>query len=190
MFERVRSLSDESSVRTRRQPSTVRCSSAAICSMVALALAAASGSVGQEGVADRVRALPGQVEVDVLAQEGVGDLQQDAGTVTGLRVRAGGTAVVEIAERLQALGDDRMARYAAQRRDEGDTARVVLERGVVEALGLRQTPLSGTQLSWHKLPSSKPVTEMALTLGHGSRALVGALSRACGTTLAQKLSQD
>ena len=50
-------------------------------------------------------------------------------------VGAGGAAVVEVAQRLQALGDDRVARDAGERGDEGDAARVVLESGVVEALG-------------------------------------------------------
>ena len=54
---------------TTRQPRTVRPSSAAICSMVALASAPRAGSVGQEGVADRVRARPGQLEAGLGAQE-------------------------------------------------------------------------------------------------------------------------
>src|SRR4249919_617916 len=50
MFDLVRSLRLESLVGTRRQPRTVRFSSDAICSMLALALAASSGSVGRKAL--------------------------------------------------------------------------------------------------------------------------------------------
>ena len=66
------------------------------------------GVVGlrQKGDADGVRAGRRQVEAGLGAQERVRDLDQDAGAVPGARVGTRGAAVVEVAQRLQALGDD------------------------------------------------------------------------------------
>ena len=93
------------------------------------------GVAGQERGADGVRPVVGQVEVDDGAQERVGHLQQDPGAVTGVGLGAGGAAVVEVAQRGAGLGHDVVAGLARQRRDEGDTAGVVLVARVVEALG-------------------------------------------------------
>ncbi len=67
------------------------------------------------------------------AEEGVWDLQQDARAVTGVRVRAGGAAMLEVAERLEALLDDGVRRLAPQLGDQRDAARVVFVVRVVEA---------------------------------------------------------
>jgi hypothetical protein len=77
-------------------------------------------------------------EVDDLPEEPVGDLQQDARAVPGVRLRADRTAVLEVSQRLDGLGDDVVARDAGERRDEGHPARVVLVEAVVEPLGRRQ----------------------------------------------------
>ena len=55
-----------------------------------------------------------QVEVDDLAQERVGDLEQDAGAVAGVDLGAGGAAVVEVAQRGERLVDDGAAGDAGQ----------------------------------------------------------------------------
>ena len=91
--------------------------------------------LGQEGRADGVRPGLGQLEVADLAQEGVGDLDQDAGAVTGLGVGTGGAAVVEVAQRLQALFHDVVVGDPAQLGDEGHPAGIVLEGRIVEPLG-------------------------------------------------------
>ena len=43
------------------------------------------------------------------AQQGVGDLGEDARAVAGVRLGAGGAAVVEVVQRGEALRDDRAA---------------------------------------------------------------------------------
>ena len=78
---------------------------------------------------DGVRTRAGQLEVDDRAQEGVRDLHEEAGAVAAVRLGAGGAAVLEVAQRGQALLDDRVARDAGQGRDERDAAGVVLWRG-------------------------------------------------------------
>ena len=57
----------------------------------------------------RTRRAAGQLEVDHLAQERVGDLDQDAGAVAGVRLGAGGAAVVEVAQRGERLDHDVVA---------------------------------------------------------------------------------
>ncbi len=89
----------------------------------------------EEDVSDRVTARPGQVEAGLGPQESVRDLDQDAGAVTGAGIGAGRAAVIEVAQRLQALLDDGVAGLAGQGRDERDATGVVLEPGVVETLG-------------------------------------------------------
>ena len=89
---------------------------------------------GEEAGADGVRVVGWQVEVDDLAQERVGHLHQDSRTVAGVDLRAGGAAVVEVAQCGEGLVDDGAAGYAGKGRHEGHPAGVVLEAGVVEAL--------------------------------------------------------
>ena len=68
---------------------------------------ALAGLARQEGDTDRVGALRRQRERrDLGAQEGVRDLDEDAGAVADLRVRAAGAAVVEVAQGGEALGDE------------------------------------------------------------------------------------
>jgi len=77
----------------------------------------------------------GQVEVDHHPQERVRHLQQHARAVTGGRVGAGGTTMVEVLQRRQALGDDVVAGLAAELGHERDPAGVMFVVRVVEALG-------------------------------------------------------
>ena len=90
------------------------------------------GRLREEGDAGGVAALGGQLEVDDLAEERVGHLQQDAGTVTGVRFGALGTAVLQVQQRGDGLVDDVAAAPAVHVGDHRDTTRVVLIRGVVQ----------------------------------------------------------
>ncbi len=93
--------------------------------------------VGQEGDADRVGADRREFEVDLGAQEGVRDLGEDAGAVTGVRLCAGGAAVLQVAQDGQRLLDDGVVGDAGQRGDESDATGVVLVSRVVQALSSR-----------------------------------------------------
>ena len=83
---------------------------------------------GDEGGADGVGVLARQLEVDDLAEEAVGDLHQDAGAVTGVRLGARRAAVLEVAQGGERLLDDVVAGHARHRGHERDAARVVLVR--------------------------------------------------------------
>ena len=88
----------------------------------------------QEADADGVTA--GRRQLDAggdTAEERVRDLQQDAGAVTRVRVRAGGATMLEVAERLEALLDDGVRRLAPELGDQRDAAGVVFVVRVVEA---------------------------------------------------------
>jgi hypothetical protein len=101
---------------------------------------------GEEGGADGVAPALGQRDAGVGehgAQQRVRHLGEHAGAVTRLRLGAGGTAVLEVAQRRQALLDDAVAGPAGDVDDEGDAARVVLVRGVVQALPRRQAGAGG-----------------------------------------------
>ena len=64
----------------------------------------------------------------------MGDLGEDAGSVTDQRVRSGCTAMLEVAQRRHGVVDDVVPCAAAHGRNERDTARIVLELGVVQPL--------------------------------------------------------
>ena len=78
-----------------------------MASMRAAVLSAASVSSGQEREADAVGAGGRQGEVDDGAEEAVGDLEEDAGAVAGVDLGARRAAVVEVAEGVERVGDDR-----------------------------------------------------------------------------------
>ena len=86
----------------------------------------------QEREADAVGARGRQREVDHGPQEPVGDLEQDPGAVAGVDLGARRAPVVEVAERVEGVGDDRAAGHALDVADERDPAGVVLEARVVE----------------------------------------------------------
>ena len=71
-----------------------------------------------------------------LAEQCVGDLDQDAGTVAEQRIGPDRAAMVEVVKDFQGLGDDRMAFLPADMSNEAHSARVMLMLTVVQALGL------------------------------------------------------
>ena len=85
---------------------------------------------------DRREGDPGAREL--LAEELVGDLDQDAGAVGELRVVPDRTPVGQVLEDQQALLDQLVALPALDVRDEADAAGVVFVRRVVETLGGRE----------------------------------------------------
>ncbi len=93
---------------------------------------------GEEGDARRVAAVGRQVELDNLAEEPVGDLHEDPGAVARVDLGAGRAPVLEVAERAEPELDDLVALAALDIDHERHTAGIVLESGVVEALGLRE----------------------------------------------------
>jgi hypothetical protein len=68
----------------------------------------------------------------LLAQHGVGDLDQHAGPVAHQRIRADGAAMIEVLQDQQTLLDDGMTLLAADVRDEADAARVVFKFGSIQ----------------------------------------------------------
>ena len=78
------------------------------------------------------------------------------GAVTGVDLGAGGTAVVEVAQRGEGLGDDVVAGLAGQRGDERDAAGVVLVARVVEPLGRRERVQSGILLVVSRRLAGRP----------------------------------
>ena len=132
------SPSTDESTGTSRQPRRL-CPSAAITSANASSHSLARGIVlGQEHHSDAVAAGRRQLEAErraLLAEQPVGDLDEDAGPVAGERVRPYRTAMGDVAKELHPLAHDVVARPVADVHDEADAARVVLKGGVVESLG-------------------------------------------------------
>jgi hypothetical protein len=76
-------------------------------------------------------------------EEGVRDLEQDAGAVACIFLAATRAAVIQIFQDRQRLLDDLAGFIALDIDDEADAARVVLESGIIEAL------LGRTPCLWH-----------------------------------------
>ena len=95
------------------------------------------GAFAAEEHGDAVGSGGGEVG-EGLAEEGVGDAQEQAGAIAGVGVVAGGAAVHEALEDGQAGFDDVVRGFARQARDEADAAGVVFVGGVVEAGGGRE----------------------------------------------------
>jgi hypothetical protein len=68
-----------------------------------------------------------------VADELVGDLDQDAGAVAGARVRSLGSTVLEVVESRERPLDHLVDRHVVEPRHAGDAAGVMLRGGVVEA---------------------------------------------------------
>ena len=97
-----------------------------------------------EHMADAVMAGLGQSDAErraCLAQEFMRDLHEDAGAVARERVGAGGAAMGQVFENLQAVLDDLAAWPAFEIGDETDAASIVLVLRIVESLrGRRRRP--------------------------------------------------
>lgn len=105
----------------------------------ALELDGAAGLAGEKANTDAVGARRGQRLYDLGAEERIGDAEQQARPVATVRVSALGTAVLEIRQRRQRAHDRFVTRDAVEAGDEGDAARVVLVRRIVEPERLAQT---------------------------------------------------
>ncbi len=101
-----------------------------------LELCAMRRVVRQEADTDAVPAGRGQLESDDAAEEGVGELREDARAVARAHVGALGAAMLEVGERFQRALDDLVRRRVVEASDHRDAACVVLEPRVVEAVGL------------------------------------------------------
>ncbi|BDZ50641.1 hypothetical protein GCM10025867_28820 [Frondihabitans sucicola] len=88
----------------------------------------------QEADADGVVARGGQLELDDLAEEGVGHLHEDARAVSGAGVGADRASVLEVAEGTERGIDDVVTGGAAESGDHGEATGVFLLVGVVETL--------------------------------------------------------
>ena len=96
--------------------------------------------LGQEHHPHAVVTGGGKVDAEprtFLAEQPVGDLDEDPGAVSGERVRAYRAPVADVAKKPHPLAHDVVARPVADVHDETDAARIVLVRGVVESLGRR-----------------------------------------------------
>ena len=72
-----------------------------------------------------------------LAQELMGDLDQEPRAVAGVVLAATGTAVIQIHQRPQSIANQLMRLSPFQIDDESHTATVVLETRIIETLGRR-----------------------------------------------------
>ena len=137
-----------------------------------LGLGGRVGLGGQERVADGVGPHPRQLEVHFGPQQLVGNLQQDAGAITSLRIGAGGSPVIEVPQGMQAVRDDFVAGDPAQRGHEGDTAGVVLECRVVEPLGRMRKRTPNRRNSHSVTPVVRPVGRQRVrTTGAGGNGI-------------------
>ena len=93
--------------------------------------------VGQERRADRVFTPWRKGELTNRPEEPVGHLEQHAGAVTGVGFAAGSAAMIEITQSREGMIDDLVARLTAQGRYECDTAGIVLEPWIVQAVRRR-----------------------------------------------------
>ncbi len=85
-----------------------------------------------------VRCRVRQIEVDDLAQQFDGQLDQDAGTVTAIRLGARRAAMLEVFQGRQSVGNDGVRPAALDVGDHGDAARVRLVLRVVQTLRIWQ----------------------------------------------------
>ena len=88
---------------------------------------------GHEDQARAVGARQRQQEVHGLAEKLVRHLDEDAGTVPGIRVGTSRAAMFEIDEEVEGLADYRVRTNAFDVRDKADAAGVVLVGGAIQA---------------------------------------------------------
>ena len=91
----------------------------------------------------------------LVTQEAVGDLHQHAAAVASLGVRADRTAMIEVQEDFETLGDNVMRLAIVQVGHEADAARILLIGGIVEAMGGRQRVIVMGGGLRHRLNSGK-----------------------------------
>src|SRR5262249_5328116 len=85
--------------------------------------------------------------LELAAEERVGDLDEDAGTVAGQRIASAGTPVGEIAHHRERLLDDLVRALALHVHDEPDAAGVAFGAGIEEPRGLADRPHGSSLLS-------------------------------------------
>ena len=93
---------------------------------------------GADGIVAGIR----QLEADLgglALEEGVRNLDQDAGAVAGARIRADRAAMFEVAQDVDRVGDDLMRLHTLDVGDEADAAGILFQARIVQALG-RRTP--------------------------------------------------
>ncbi|MGY4355777.1 hypothetical protein ACVW0J_002270 [Bradyrhizobium sp. i1.7.7] len=101
---------------------------------------APGGVARHEQRADGVFARSRQREAELpglAAEEGVRDLHQDAGAVTGARVGADGAAMLEVAEDAERVRDDLVGLLALDVGDEADAAGILLQARIVQTYSRR-----------------------------------------------------
>ena len=103
-----------------------------------LGLLGVTSVAGQEADTHRVGTRCRQFEAGHRAQEPIGHLDEDARTVAGVGLGTRGAAVLHVAQGTDAELHDVVAAHTLHVGDERHPARVVLETGVVQALGRGQ----------------------------------------------------
>ena len=110
---------------------------------------------GQKAHGHAVSARLGQLHSQLAAlahEKGVGNLDQDAGAVAGLRVAARGAAMGEVDQHLEALADNLVALFAADVGDKPHAAGIVLIARVIEALRLMECGDGDSMYPWQPFP--------------------------------------
>ncbi len=108
----------------------------------ALALQARMFFHGQECHAYAISTGPGQLKAQLAAlplEKLMRNLEEDAGSVTGLGIASASSAMGQVEEHLDALAYDVMTFVAANIGDESDSAGIVFLRRMVQALGGRRS---------------------------------------------------
>ena len=123
----------------------------------------------QERRADCVAAGRRKLEVADVAQEPVGNLHSDADAVADIRLSPCGAAMVKVDQALQGLIDDGPARHSGHVGDEADTARVMLERRVVEALCCRRRRVGADAYGRPVFGSRRGARSRSVICGHRRR---------------------
>ena len=92
----------------------------------------------------------------------MGNLDQNAGAVAGLRIAARRAAMGEVDEDLEALADNLVALFAADARDQAHAAGIVLIARMIETLGCRKAMTIIRCLHGYLLLRNKVVLQVQL----------------------------
>jgi hypothetical protein len=123
-----------------------------------------------EQVPDAVMAGLGQDDAQrraFLGEETMRDLHEDAAAVAHLGVGADRPAVVEVAQDVEALRHDGVGPAVLHVGDEADAAGVLLVRGIIEALPLRQARIAHHEPSVGRLGGSRALTRRCAEIVRG-----------------------